>query len=115
VAARLLHAPPPLAVRGFTNCCENKPGNKAVKLASSPLPFLAGGEDHCHLQQEKNTQTAVDFKFSSLFLDLLLSLLLLHICFFLSADPFLFFMFQVVGGRTKGLLANGFLSRLCSC
>jgi hypothetical protein len=64
-------------------------------LASS-LPFLVGGEDHCHLQQEKNTQIAVDFKFSSLFSDLLLSLLLFHICFFLSADPF---FFSVSGGR----------------
>jgi hypothetical protein len=24
VAARLLHAPPPLAVRGFTRCCKRK-------------------------------------------------------------------------------------------
>ena len=31
---------------------------------SSPIPFLASGEDHCHLQQEKNTQITIDFKFS---------------------------------------------------
>jgi hypothetical protein len=30
---------------------------------SSPIPFPVGGEDHRHLQQEKNTQTTVDFKF----------------------------------------------------
>jgi hypothetical protein len=30
---------------------------------SSPLPFPAGGEEHCHLQQEKNAQTIVDSKF----------------------------------------------------
>jgi hypothetical protein len=30
---------------------------------SSPIPFPVGGEDHRHLQQEKNTQTTIDFKF----------------------------------------------------
>jgi len=41
VAARPLHAPPPLAASGS---------------ASSPLPFLAGGEDHRHLQPKENAQ-----------------------------------------------------------
>jgi len=61
VVARLLHAPPLLAARGFTRCRENKPGNRGVVTASSPLPFPAGGEEICHLQQKENAQTAMGF------------------------------------------------------
>jgi len=57
VAARLLHATLPLAARGFTRPCENRETGQS-RLASSPLPFLTGGEDHCHLQKEKNTQAS---------------------------------------------------------
>jgi hypothetical protein len=31
---------------------------------SSPIPFPSSCEDHHHLQQEKNAQTTIDFKFS---------------------------------------------------
>jgi len=31
--------------------------------ASSPLPFHAGGEEICHLQQKENAQTAMGFVF----------------------------------------------------
>jgi len=56
VEARLLHATSPLAARGFTRRRENNWETGQSRLASFPLPFLAGAEDHCHLQKEKNTQ-----------------------------------------------------------
>jgi len=52
VAARLLRAPPPLVARGLTRLCKERLETGGSSLASSPLPFLASGEDHCHLQQE---------------------------------------------------------------
>jgi len=58
VVTRLLHAPPPLATREFTRHHENNPGNRGSVTASSTLHFLAGGEEHRHLQKEKNTQTS---------------------------------------------------------
>jgi len=56
VAARFLHAPPPLAERGFTSRRESNPRNRGSVTASSTLHFPAGGEDHRHLQKKKNTQ-----------------------------------------------------------
>jgi hypothetical protein len=42
VAARLLHAPPPLAVRGCTRRRESNRETGQSRLASSPLPFCTG-------------------------------------------------------------------------
>jgi len=92
VAARLLHAPPPLVARGFTRLRKERLETGGSSLASSPLPFLAGAEDHHHLQQEQNTQTAVDFKFFCfLFTDLFsFSSSPFWICFSLQICSFLF-------------------------
>jgi len=49
----------------------------------SPLHFLAGDEDHRHLQQEKNAQT-VDFNFIFSFSDLVMSPLQIHLISFFS-------------------------------
>jgi hypothetical protein len=69
-------------------------------MASSPLPFLAGGD-----LQKKKSQQPVDFSFFlSLFSDLLL---FLQICFFVSPS-----LFQVAGCMTKKLLATVLLSCL---
>ena len=59
------HAPPSLAARGFTRRRWKTWKNRGAGAAPSPLPFLAGGEGHRHLQQEKNSQTAVRFNFFS--------------------------------------------------
>jgi hypothetical protein len=58
VAARLLHAPPSLAARGFTRRRKKKKQQGGSGSTSSPLLFLAGGEDHRHLQntQKRNKQ-----------------------------------------------------------
>ena len=58
VAARLPHAPPPLAARGLTRRRKNN------NAAGDPPFFLAGGEYCFYLQQEtqKGPQT-VDFRF----------------------------------------------------
>jgi len=46
-----------------------KPGNRGWSvLASSPLPFPAGGEEHCHLQQEKNTSSCFILFFSQIWI-----------------------------------------------
>jgi len=45
----LLHAPPPLAARGFTRRRRKLQENQGSGMSSSPLPFLAGGEDHRYL------------------------------------------------------------------
>jgi len=74
--ARLLHAPPPPAARGFTRCRESNRETGHSRSASSPLSPYAGGEGHCHLQQQKNTQMAVGFNFSFLYRSTSLSLLL---------------------------------------
>jgi hypothetical protein len=49
VAARLLHAPPPLAARGFTYRRKKIQAAKGSGIASSLLPFPAGGDTHRHL------------------------------------------------------------------
>jgi len=61
VAARLLHAPLPLAARGFTRRCKN-PG-KRVSLVQLLLlfPSLPAVRIPVTCKKEKNTQMAVDF------------------------------------------------------
>ena len=84
VAARLLHALPPLAARGFT-CRKKFQTTGGSGAASSPLPFLTGGD----LQNNPKTQQAIDFilfyfGFTDLFvsiLDLLCSWFLMLLCF----------------------------------
>jgi hypothetical protein len=66
VAARLLHAPPPLAVRGFTRRCKKTRGSGKTFFH---LPFLAGGD----LQNTKKHNKAVDFNFIFSFSNLILS------------------------------------------
>ena len=48
---RVVHAPP-----------QESPSKQGVWNSFPPLPFRASGEDHCHLQQEKNAQTTCFFK-----------------------------------------------------
>jgi hypothetical protein len=91
VAAHLLHAPPLLAVRGFTHRREEESGSSGIWLDFLSLPFLAGGEDHCYLQQKKKMQQQVLVPFPSRFFDLLL-----HKDFFFS---FSFAFFSILGGR----------------
>jgi len=50
VAARPLHAPPPLEARGFTRRREQGRKTGGSGLASFPFPFSAGGDNHRHLQ-----------------------------------------------------------------
>ena len=71
VAVRLLHAPPPLAARGFTRHRKNRTGSRKSGSASSPLPFPAGGGSFSHLQNIKSQP--VDFIFIFLFFLCLLS------------------------------------------
>jgi hypothetical protein len=59
VAAGLLHAPPPLAARGFTRQRDKRWKMGGSGSASSPLHFPAGGD----LQSTQKTQQAVDFNF----------------------------------------------------
>jgi len=47
VAARLLHAPPQLAARGFTRCCE-------IQRAGGDLHLPIGCEQRRYLQNTKN-------------------------------------------------------------
>ena len=60
--ARLLHAPPSLAARGFTRRRKKNPATGGSGSTSSPLLFLAGGEDQRHLQPKENAQ-AVCFSY----------------------------------------------------
>jgi hypothetical protein len=53
--ATVTHAPP-----------QEKPSNRGSGSTSSPLLFLAGGDNHRYLQKEE-TQKAVDFNFLSFF------------------------------------------------
>ena len=74
MAAHPLHTPLPLAARGFTRRREKLHMTGRSGTAPSPLHFPVVSENPCHLQKEKNTQTAVDF--ISFFLDLFRSLFL---------------------------------------
>jgi hypothetical protein len=51
MAARLLHAPPPLAARGLTRRRKKSKKTRGFGSASSPLHFPAGGEDPRHPQK----------------------------------------------------------------
>jgi hypothetical protein len=61
VAARLLHAPPPLAARGFTHGRKKIQATQGVCNGFIHSSFLAGGEEICHLQQKENAQTTMGF------------------------------------------------------
>jgi hypothetical protein len=54
------HAPPPLAAREPTRRRKHWKTAGSVS-ASSPLPFLAGGDNHRHLQKKKKTQAKFRF------------------------------------------------------
>jgi hypothetical protein len=61
VAARLLHAPPPLVTPGFTSGCKKIQATQGVCNGFIHSSFLAGGEEICHLQQKENAQTTMGF------------------------------------------------------
>jgi hypothetical protein len=61
VAARLLHAPPPLAARESTRRNENNQATRGSVTASSPLPFLAGGESNVTCKATKSQQQCFSF------------------------------------------------------
>jgi hypothetical protein len=59
VAARLLHAPPPLAARWFTRRRKKFRAAEGSGAVSSPLAFLTGGD----LQNTNKSPQTVDFIF----------------------------------------------------
>jgi hypothetical protein len=60
MVARLLHAPPSLAARGFTRRRKKQKKQQGSGSTSSPLLFLAGGEYHRHLQNTQKRNNTVD-------------------------------------------------------
>jgi len=54
VAARLLHAPPPLASRGFTRRRSQRSETGGSGLLSSSFPLPTGCEERHHLQKQHN-------------------------------------------------------------
>jgi hypothetical protein len=77
------HAPPPLAAREPTRH-RKQLETAGSGSASSPLPFPAGGDHHCHLQKEGKRKQS--FGSSSPFRSALLS------------SPFGFLFFPSAGG-----------------
>jgi hypothetical protein len=77
-------------------------------MASFPLHLPVSCEQRRYLQntQKCNKQVCFSFFFHCFRICFSLQIIFLFV--------FPFFLFQVVGGGTKGLLANGFMSRLCS-
>jgi hypothetical protein len=65
--------------------------------ASSPLPFLAGGDNHRHLQKKKKRKQS--FGSSSPFLDLL------SFCFLSSSRSVFFCLLSSSGGRSGGCVS----------
>jgi hypothetical protein len=61
VAARLLHAPPPLAACGFTRGRKKIQATQGVCNGFIHSSFPVGGEEICHLQQKENAQTTMGF------------------------------------------------------
>ena len=85
MATRGPHSPPPLVPRGSTRRLENAGNRGGPKMASSPLLFLAGGDNHRYLQNEE-TYAKQQLILSFFFVFNLFSL----ICF--SADRFFSFL-----------------------
>ena len=85
---RLLHAPPPLATRGFTRRRSQHPETKGFDLLSSSLPLPADYEECRHLQsQESTTNNQINFLS---FLDLLPLVFFLPIWIYFTADRLLY-------------------------
>jgi hypothetical protein len=80
VASHLLHAPPPLAARGSQKIQKQTGGSATT---SSPLPFLASGENNvtCKAKQTPQTVDFILFFFASPFRSVFSGLL-----FFPSSD-----------------------------
>jgi hypothetical protein len=92
------HAPPPLAAREPTRR-RKQLETAGSGSASSPLPFPAGGDNHCHLQKEGKRKQS--FGSSSPFRSALFWLL--RVCF--TAGPFVLgfvFFSSALGGRWGG-------------
>jgi hypothetical protein len=94
----LLHAPPPLAARGFKRRCQKIQANRGSGTVSSPLPFPTGGEGNVTCKSQENTTIIFILFFSS---KLVLPSLILGLLFF----PSLGGRFVVVRGGTPRRLA----------
>jgi hypothetical protein len=94
----LLHAPPPLAARGFKRRCQKIQANRGSGTVSSPLPFPTGGEGNVTYKNQENTTIIFILFFSS---KLVLPSLILGLLFF----PSLGGRFVVVRGGIPRRLA----------
>jgi len=104
MAARLLHAPPPLAARGLTR--HHKKSKKTRDLVWFPPLFTSPPAVRIPvIRKSRKRRKTVGFNFSFLFRSALVPLFFRSIS---SADPFFSFfvspssLFQVAGGMSKG-------------
>jgi hypothetical protein len=116
MAARLLHAPPPLAARGLTR--HRKKSKKTRDLVWFPPLFTSPPAVRIPvIRKSRKRRKTVGFNFSFLFRSALVPLFFRSIS---SADPFFSFFcfafFSVSGGwrYVQGRAATEFLSCLCS-